>query len=109
MVHRDLKSSNVLLDAQWNAKVSDFALAKIIGREQAHATTRVMGTFGYVAPEYVHTGLLTERSDVYSFGVLLLEIVTGRKPVELAHSSSQVGDIVLCVHGHSLASNCSTA
>lgn len=89
VVHRDIKSSNVLLDAQWNAKIGDFALAKILGQDQSHSTPRIMGTLGYVAPEYASTGLLTERSDVYSFGVLLLEIVTGRPPVDPDAEKSQ--------------------
>ncbi|CAM6036564.1 unnamed protein product [Sphagnum compactum] len=83
VVHRDIKSSNILVDTTWNAKVSDFGLAKLLGSDKPHVTTRVMGTFGYVAPEYCSTGLLTERSDVYSFGVLLMEVITGRDPVNL--------------------------
>ncbi|CAN4092679.1 unnamed protein product [Withania somnifera] len=82
VVHRDIKSSNILLDKQWNPKVSDFGLAKLLGAEKSYITTRVMGTFGYVAPEYASTGMLNERSDVYSFGILIMEIITGRNPVD---------------------------
>ncbi|KAL0877032.1 hypothetical protein Bca101_026737 [Brassica carinata] len=63
VVHGDIKSSNILLDKQWNAKVSDFGLAKLLGSEMTYVTTHVMGTFGYVAPEYASTGMLNERSD----------------------------------------------
>ncbi|CAN1274231.1 Probable serine/threonine-protein kinase At1g01540 [Linum perenne] len=80
VVHRDIKSSNILLDNQWNPKVSDFGLAKLLGSERSYVTTRVMGTFGYVAPEYASTGMLNERSDVYSFGILLMEVISGRNP-----------------------------
>ncbi|MCO5593384.1 hypothetical protein L7F22_047396 [Adiantum nelumboides] len=83
IIYRDFKSSNVLLDTRFNAKLSDFGLAKDgpVG-DQTHVTTRVMGTYGYAAPEYIATGHLTPKNDVYSFGVVLLEILTGRKSID---------------------------
>ncbi|KAK2634610.1 hypothetical protein Ddye_029402 [Dipteronia dyeriana] len=90
VVHRDIKSSNILIDDDFNSKVSDFGLAKLLGAGKSHVTTRVMGTFGYVAPEYANTGLLNEKSDVYSFGVLLLESITGRDPVDYGRSAREV-------------------
>ncbi|KAK4276449.1 hypothetical protein QN277_014599 [Acacia crassicarpa] len=78
VIYRDFKSSNILLDGEFNAKLSDFGLAKlgpVNGR--SHITTRVMGTYGYAAPEYIATGHLYVKSDVYGFGVVLLEILTG--------------------------------
>ncbi|KAJ0797549.1 putative protein kinase RLK-Pelle-RLCK-V family [Helianthus annuus] len=90
VVHRDIKSNNILLDRQWNPKVSDFGLAKLLGSDTSYVTTRVMGTFGYVAPEYACTGMLTEKSDVYSFGILIMEIITGRNPVDYGRPQGEV-------------------
>ncbi|KAK9132444.1 hypothetical protein Scep_011972 [Stephania cephalantha] len=90
VVHRDIKSSNILIDDEFNAKVSDFGLAKLLDPGESHITTRVMGTFGYVAPEYANTGFLNEKSDIYSFGVLLLEAVTGRDPVDYSRPANEV-------------------
>ncbi|MCO5586003.1 hypothetical protein L7F22_039940 [Adiantum nelumboides] len=83
VIYRDFKTSNVLLDLDYTAKLSDFGLAKD-GPEgdKSHVSTRVMGTFGYAAPEYVMTGHLTTKSDVYSFGVVLLELLTGKRSVD---------------------------
>ncbi|KAF2308685.1 hypothetical protein P3X46_032396 [Hevea brasiliensis] len=83
VIYRDFKTSNILLDADYNAKLSDFGLAKD-GPEsgKTHVSTRVMGTYGYAAPEYLMTGHLTSKSDVYSFGVVLLEMLTGRRSMD---------------------------
>ncbi|KAH7510730.1 hypothetical protein FEM48_ZijujUnG0096500 [Ziziphus jujuba var. spinosa] len=103
IIHRDIKTSNILLDDAFEAQaciyipaslfsfflqmllknvVSDFGLAKLSNDTNTHVSTRVMGTFGYMAPEYATSGKLTDRSDVFSFGVVLLELITGRKPVD---------------------------
>ncbi|XP_076883636.1 putative receptor-like protein kinase At2g42960 isoform X1 [Bidens hawaiensis] len=90
VVHRDIKSSNILIDHDFNGKLSDFGLAKLLDAGESHINTRVMGTFGYVAPEYANTGMLNEKSDIYSFGVLLLEAVTGRDPVDYSRVANEV-------------------
>ncbi|XP_051205469.1 probable serine/threonine-protein kinase PBL7 [Lolium perenne] len=83
VIYRDFKSSNILLDESFHPKLSDFGLAKLgpVG-DKSHVSTRVMGTYGYCAPEYAMTGQLTVKSDVYSFGVVLLELITGRRAID---------------------------
>lgn len=85
VIYRDFKSSNILLDNGFVPKLSDFGLAKLgpVG-DKTHVSTRVMGTYGYCAPEYAMTGQLTVKSDVYSFGVVFLELITGRKAIDSA-------------------------
>ncbi|KAL9150008.1 hypothetical protein ABFS82_12G141700 [Erythranthe guttata] len=83
IIFRDFKSSNILLDENWNAKLSDFGLARLGPTEGlTHVSTAVVGTMGYAAPEYIRTGHLTSKSDVWSYGVFLYELITGRRPLE---------------------------
>ncbi|KAK6147008.1 hypothetical protein DH2020_017920 [Rehmannia glutinosa] len=83
IIFRDFKASNILLDEQWNAKLSDFGLARLGPPEGlTHVSTAVVGTMGYAAPEYVQTGRLTSKSDVWSYGVFLYELITGRRPID---------------------------
>jgi serine/threonine protein kinase len=90
VIYRDLKCANILLGEGYHPKLSDFGLAKLgpVG-DNTHVSTRVMGTYGYCAPEYAMTGQLTLSSDVYSFGVVLLEIITGRKAIDNSKAAGE--------------------
>ncbi|KAB5544950.1 hypothetical protein DKX38_013062 [Salix brachista] len=89
IVHRDFKSTNILLNENFEAKISDFGLAKLMPEgQETFVTARVLGTFGYFDPEYTSTGKLTLQSDVYAFGVVLLELLTGRRAVDLNQGPS---------------------
>ncbi|KAK2387314.1 serine/threonine-protein kinase PBS1 [Trifolium repens] len=90
VIYRDFKASNILLDENYNPKLSDFGLAKLGPTgDKTHVSTRVMGTYGYCAPEYASTGQLSTKSDVYSFGVVFLEIITGRRVIDNSRPSEE--------------------
>ncbi|MED6171153.1 hypothetical protein PIB30_038137 [Stylosanthes scabra] len=97
IIHRDIKSNNILLDENFEAHVGDFGLAKVIDMPQSKSMSAVAGSYGYIAPEYAYTMKVTEKCDIYSYGVVLLELLTGRAPVQ---PLEQGGDLVTWVKTH---------
>ncbi|KAL6629714.1 hypothetical protein ACP70R_029479 [Stipagrostis hirtigluma subsp. patula] len=99
VLHRDIKSSNILLDARMEPRLADFGLARLVRPTDTHVTTDLVGTLGYIPPEYGHSSVATYRGDVYSLGVVLLELVTGRRPVDMARPVGGGRDVTSWVLG----------
>uniref|UniRef100_A0A1J3GF30 Cysteine-rich receptor-like protein kinase 3 n=1 Tax=Noccaea caerulescens TaxID=107243 RepID=A0A1J3GF30_NOCCA len=101
IIHRDIKLSNILLEHDFTAKIADFGLARLFPEDKTHISTAIAGTLGYMAPEYVVRGKLTEKADVYSFGVLMIEVITGRRNNAFSQDSSSILNTVWSLYGTS--------